>query len=98
MSPWPTALKATFTFAVVLVVLSLLTGCQTPRTRDVVVPRIEERRIEIPDSLLSCMPEPIASRGWATQRDVALFMVRLAEAGEDCRTKLAAVRRLIESQ
>src|SRR5690606_2433927 len=32
-----------------------------------------------------------------TQRDVALFLIKLAEAGEDCRLKLEAVRKLIEN-
>jgi len=94
-SPWPCCLRTTAAFAVVLAVL-MLAGCQS--TKEVIVPKIEERRIEVPASLLSCMPEPVAARGWATQRDVALFMVKLAEAGADCRAKLAAVRRLLESQ
>ena len=94
-SPWPVTMRAITVFALVLAVV-LLAGCQT--AKPVIVPKVEERRIEVPASLLSCMPEPVAARGWATQRDVGLFMVRLAEAGADCRAKLAVIRRLIESQ
>lgn len=50
------------------------------------------------ESLLTCMPEPRAREVWHTQREVALFLVKLAEAGEDCRAKPGGVRSLLESQ
>ncbi len=83
-SPWPTCVRATAAFAVVLLVLTLA-GCQTTSTA-------------VPVSLLRCMPEPQATETWRTQRDVALFLIEVAEAGEDCRLKLEAVRKLIESR
>lgn len=53
-------------------------------------------RLEIPDVLLTCLdspePGPISS-----QRDVADFLIRLWDAGQDCRDKLDAVRRLVDS-
>ncbi len=44
------------------------------------------------------MAEPQATQAWRTQRDVALHLVKLAEAGQDCRDRLDAVRRLLKSQ
>jgi hypothetical protein len=41
------------------------------------------------------MPEPQAKEVWKSQRDVALFMERLALAGADCRTRLAKVKKLL---
>lgn len=81
-NPWPTCFRATAAFAVVLLVLALA-GCQTTSTA-------------VPASLLRCMPEPQAREAWRTQRDVALFLIEVAEAGEDCRLKLEAVRKLLE--
>jgi hypothetical protein len=51
-------------------------------------------RLSIPDALLICadQPEPPAT---ASQRDVAEFVVNLADAGEDCRSKLASVKALV---
>ncbi|MBP0439917.1 hypothetical protein [Tianweitania sediminis] len=60
------------------------------------MPRVETRTLEVPPSLLQCMPEPQARAAWRTQRDVALFLIELAEAGEDCRVKLDAVRKVME--
>lgn len=78
--------------AVVIAAL-LLAGCTANRPEPVV--EIVERRVEVPPSLLSCMPEPKAKEVWRTQRDVALYLVKLAEAGEDCRAKLDAVKGLV---
>lgn len=52
-------------------------------------------RIAPPVELLHCadQPEPGAIR---SQRDVARYVLRLAEAGDDCRAKLTAVRRFID--
>ncbi|ARQ56866.1 hypothetical protein Kim5_CH00758 [Rhizobium sp. Kim5] len=70
-----------------------LSACTTTKTVPVV--EIRERRVEVPKSLLTCSSEPVAGNVWVTQRDIARYLVRLAEAGEDCRLKLAAVRRLV---
>lgn len=52
-------------------------------------------RLEIPPVLLDCLESPEPPAG-DTQRDVAEFMIRLWDAGEDCRSKLAAVKALTE--
>lgn len=91
-SPWPTCIRAT-AIAVAVIALVALAGCATTER---VVPKVETRTLEVPPSLLRCMPEPEAKAAWRTQRDVALFLIKLAEAGEDCRLKLEAVRKLLE--
>jgi hypothetical protein len=57
-----------------------LSGCTTTGT--------------VPLPLLTCASQP-ASPTEGTQRDVALYIVDLAEAGADCRTKLGSVRRIL---
>jgi hypothetical protein len=67
---------------VLLIALGVaLSGCTTTRST-------------IPGQLLTCAPQP-ASPQASTQRDVALYIVDLAVAGDDCRTKLGAVRNII---
>lgn len=92
-TPWPICLRASLAVAAVIG-LVLLAGCATTAER--VVPRIETRAVEVPPSLLRCLPEPRAKAAWKSQRDVALFLIKLAEAGEDCRVKLEAVRKFLE--
>ena len=52
-------------------------------------------RLSVPDALLTCAeqpePPPIAS-----QRDVAEYVVTLADAGEDCRSRLRSVKDLMQ--
>lgn len=79
-----------------LISAAVLSGCTTTRTVPVV--EVRERRVEVPKSLLTCSVEPVAGSVWVTQRDVARYLVKLAEAGEDCRLKLAAVRRLVDEK
>lgn len=59
-----------------------LAGCATPA-------------LLVPDQLLSCTAQPPAPSA-GTQRDVSIYVVDLAAAGEDCRTKLGSVRKLLE--
>lgn len=92
---WSVFFRAVTVVAMVLAVL-VLAGCQTPRER--IVERVVPQRIEIPESLLKCAPEPVIRQALRTQREVALFVNRLAEAGADCRAKLEAVRKLAASQ
>ena len=103
-SPWPVCIRASLALAVIISMLALA-GCQsTPKER--IVPQIVERRIEVPASLLTCKPEPRLSAALAAKlhamqdagKDVAIFINELALAGQDCRSKLAAVRRLVEAQ
>lgn len=95
-NPWPTCLRATGALAAILLLL-MLAGCQTA-PKEIVVPKIVERKVEVPASLLKCLPEPAAREAWTSQRDVALYMIRLAEAGQGCRLKLEAVRKLLATQ
>jgi len=69
-----------------------LCGCaQEPRL--LVESRLE--RATLPPSLLTCQDSPDPPQA-TTQRDVALFIIQLWEAGEDCRSKLAAVRAMVD--
>lgn len=81
--------------AVLLAVLDILllaiAGRQT--TQPGVVTKVEHQRLDIPPQLLSCMPEPEARDAWKTQRQVALYLIKLSESGKDCRVKLAAFKR-----
>ena len=86
------ALNAAFFVSLLLLVV----GCTTTKT--VTVTEIVERKIEVPKSLLSCDAEPVSRTVWVTQKDVARYLVKLAEAGEDCRLKLAAVKRLVDTR
>lgn len=95
--------RATAIFSAVLVALALA-GCQT--TQPKVVERVVEVKPEVPKSLLSCAPEPKltealieALRNRADDgRDVTMFINALAEAGADCRTRLGAVRRILQAK
>lgn len=89
-----TSVKAAAVLAAVLFLSGA--GCQT--TQPQVVEKVVERRVEVPPSLLECMSEPQAREVWTTQRDVGLFMERLALAGQDCRTRLAKVKKLLATQ
>ena len=51
-----------------------------------------------PAALLTCRAAPAVPRDAETQREVARFIVRLSEAGEDCRSKLGAVRQWAEEE
>lgn len=72
----------------------LISGCAHKPAIEVVT-KIETRQIAVPEALLSCMPEPEAREVWKSQKDVALYMIQVSEAGEDCRQKLYGVRRLV---
>lgn len=80
------------TLAVAL--LHFLSGCATTAPALTVV----TRQLDIPASLLQCMPEPVARETWRTQRDVAFHLVKLAEAEQDCRDRLGALERLVDGQ
>lgn len=75
----------------------LISGCAHKRQPEVITV-VETRTVTIPEQLLSCMPEPEAREVWRSQKDVALYLIKISEAGEDCRAKLAGVRRLVESE
>lgn len=72
----------------------LISGCaHKPATE--VVTKVETRQIQIPEALLTCMSEPEAREVWKSQKEVALYLIKVSEAGEDCRQKLGGVRRLL---
>ena len=83
-------MKALFRAAILL---PLAACSSTPEPRVVVETRIE--RQQIPADLLTCLPAPAVPVA-ESQRDVARYLVDLAEAGEDCRAKLAGVRGLVD--
>lgn len=66
--------------ALILLLAALLGGCSTTT---------------IPQQLLTCSPQPAAPEA-SSQREVGLYIVDLAAAGDDCRTKLNAVRGIVE--
>lgn len=75
-----------FLIALILALSACTTTPQAPLT-------IEK---EVPPSLLVCAPSPSPPvEDGITQRDVARFLLDLAEAGEDCRSKLGSVKRLL---
>lgn len=92
-SNWRLSTKA-YIIALMLAVAVILPGCQTTKT----VTKIEYQKLEVPESLLKCLPEPEAKTAWTKQRQVALYLVKLSEAGEDCRLKLAAVKKILDGQ
>lgn len=89
-SKWGCEMKKVILLAALIIMLFAIAGCQTTQPR--IVTKVEYVRVEIPPQLLSCMPEPQARAAWKTQRQVALYLIKLSEAGEDCRVKLAAVK------
>lgn len=52
-------------------------------------------RQEVPAALLVCQPAPPPPDEPFDDQQLALWLVDLAAAGEDCRTKLAAVKGLV---
>jgi len=76
-------------------ILMLISGCAHKATPQIVT-KVETRQIAVPEALLTCMPEPEAREVWKSQKDVALYLIRVSEAGEDCRQKLDGVRRLLD--
>lgn len=73
-----------FVLVLLIAVAVALAGCTTTRST-------------IPGQLLTCAAQPTAPDA-GTQRDVALYVVDLAAAGDDCRTKLGAVRNIVHPE
>ena len=92
-SPWPICFRA-ICVALIIMAIIVMTGCQS--TKEIVVEKVVERKVEVPNSLLTCSAEPVTGSIWMSQRDVAQYLVRLAAAGEDCRSKLMAVRKIVQ--
>ena len=68
-----------------------LMGCAAPAP--IVQTRIQVERVTVPASLLSCTPEP-AIDNITLQSQVADYIVRLQEAGADCRATVAAIAQI----
>lgn len=72
--------------------LTLLTACAGDDPPPIVVTEIKVERVLPPQSLLACQPAPLVPSAPVTQRDLAGYLVDLAGAGEDCRSRLARVK------
>lgn len=75
----------------------LISGCAHKPAVEVVT-KIETRQVAVPEALLTCMPEPEAREVWKSQKDVALYLIQVSEAGEDCRQKLDGVRKILDQK
>lgn len=75
----------------------LISGCAHKPTPQIVT-KVETRQVAVPETLLTCMPEPEAREVWTSQKEVALYLIGVSEAGEDCRQKLDGVRRLLDQK
>lgn len=80
---------------IALVALAMLISGCTHKSQPKVITKVETREMAVPEALLTCMPEPEAREVWKTQKDVAMYLVRVSEAGDDCRQRLAGVKRLV---
>ncbi|MFH6786646.1 hypothetical protein [Methylobacterium sp. MA0201] len=60
-----------------------------------VIRRVEVLGVRVPQRLRHCRPEPEPLPDDATVSDIAPHHVDVAAAGQDCRTKLGAVDRLL---
>lgn len=59
------------------------------------LPRVEVQRLTVPPALLSCQPQPDPPT-MVDDRALALYILALADAGDDCRDRLGRVRGLVE--
>lgn len=82
---------ATLSWLVPLVAVLLLSGCTT--TTRVIETPLSER---IPTSLTQCRSRPVPS-SLDRQSDVARWVVDLDAAGQDCRSKLQAIKQIVDA-
>ena len=54
--------------------------------------------LEVPPPLLACQPAPAPPARDADDQALALWIVDLSAAGEDCRSRLRAVKDLLNGQ
>ena len=82
-----------------LLPLFLLAGCAGSPPVDVSIAPIDRPllRYRIPMSALACLPEPLGAKV-VTARDAADLIIDTRAAGRDCRSKLSAVRSIIENE
>lgn len=84
------------TVAAFVMVISMLAACQTTEPR--VITQVQVHRIEVSKSLLTCSSEPVYGNVSVTVKDLMKFADQLAKAGADCRSKLDAVKRIVDGQ
>ena len=84
------------TVAAFAMVIAVLAGCQT--TEPKVLTQVQVQKIEVPRSLLTCSSEPVYGNVTVSVKDLMKFADQLAKAGADCRSKLDAVKRIVEGQ
>lgn len=75
----------------VLLLCLFLTGCLGLGNKTIT--KIEYRRQHIDPSLLVCADEPLLPLE-ISDKNVALYVVELKDAGDDCRGKLKAINKL----
>jgi hypothetical protein len=76
--------------ACALLVGLLLAGCAAPPQAPTVITKTVVERVTLPPGLLTCAPEP-AVGPMKMQSDVADYLVRLEEAGADCRDTVNSI-------
>lgn len=69
--------------------LPLLLGCAGE------TPAVRVERVEVPPSLLTCAARPAVPELLRSDADLAVLLLDMDEAGEDCRSRLARVRELV---
>jgi len=82
LSPPPVRLR--------LLLLLPLAACAAPSP-----PVVRTERLEVPASLLACLPQPEPPGAGADDSALARWILDLAEAGEDCRGRLARVAEVV---
>jgi hypothetical protein len=83
-------------FIAIAAVSVAMAGCQT--TTPQTAPQIQVVRTTVPPALLQCRDEPAPPKRPATKGQAARYVLDLADAGRDCRSKLGAVRMEVEAQ
>lgn len=74
-----------------LIAVTVIAGCAKP------APVFTVQASPFPSQLLDCKPEPMPP-ATGTQRQVATYVLDLADAGDDCRQKLGAVKAIEASR
>lgn len=86
----------TMTAAAFIMIVAILAGCQHQEPR--IITQVQLQKIEVPRSLLTCSTEPVYGSVTVSVKDLMKFADQLAKAGDDCRSKLDAVKRIVEGQ
>lgn len=68
-----------------------MSGCGTQAIEKV------DDKVDIPNTLLECKDEPVPSAQMKDQRELSQYVIDLAVAGRDCRSKLEGVKGLLHN-